>query len=107
MVNILTFDRPGHAMAQLRRGTIAPFAKYPPSLEQTWRHKSVSCPLYSCDRAASYSTMIVAATQGKLCHRYMVIMDDTGEVVGPISTALVETREESRLMFATGKIDYA
>lgn len=64
MVKTLRFDGSGHG-PRLRRGTIAPFAKYPPSLERSRYPASVSCPLYRCDRAATYSTMIASATTGQ------------------------------------------
>lgn len=63
-VNTLRFDGPGD-VPRLRRGSIAPFAKYPPSLERHYYLPSVSGPLYSCDRAATYSTMIASANTGQ------------------------------------------
>ncbi|EIW65247.1 uncharacterized protein TRAVEDRAFT_42625 [Trametes versicolor FP-101664 SS1] len=80
-VNTLRFDGPGD-VPRLRRGSIAPFAKYPPSLERHYYLPS-----------------------GKLCHRYMVIMDDTRAVMGPFCTALGEILLASGLMSA--KLDAA
>ncbi|OJT04942.1 hypothetical protein TRAPUB_4284 [Trametes pubescens] len=78
MVNTLRFERP----ARLRRGTIASFAKYPPYVEPNWNPISLPPP------------------QGQLCHRYMVIMDDTREVLGPFRTVLGEILPANGLMSA-------